>query len=85
MTTRHRRSTAARGYGAFHAKLRRKWQPIVTAGRARCVRCGDPIAADAAWHLDHADDRQSHLGPAHARCNIEARDRARGMRHSRVW
>jgi hypothetical protein len=45
--------------------------PLV-AGLAVCVRCREPIEAGSAWALDHRDDRNGYLGPAHHRCNAQA-------------
>lgn len=71
--TRHERCArcGANRYGKAHQAARRAWAPRVTQGRVRCARCGELIAADDAWHLDHVGER-SH--PAHARCNIGAPD-----------
>lgn len=37
------RTTAQRGYGAAHDRLRKRWKPIVDAGEAICARCHQPI------------------------------------------
>jgi len=66
------RSTVARGYGAQHRRLRREVAPAVASGQARCCRCGERIEPWQDWHLDHADDRRSYLGVAHAECNRRA-------------
>lgn len=65
-------STTARGYGFEHVKLRRRWAVRVATGAVACSRCGRLISASAAWHLDHRDDRNGYLGPAHRRCNLVA-------------
>jgi len=55
--------------GAAHKSLRRALDPIVQAGLAECVRCGELIAPGA-WDLGH-DDVNPHLhsGPEHIQCN----------------
>jgi hypothetical protein len=65
----------ARGYGAEHRAERARVGEIVAAGAAVCSICSRPIRPGAAWHLDHAPDRQSYRGAAHASCN--AKDGAR--------
>jgi hypothetical protein len=69
---RPKASTTARGYGGHHQAERRRWEPIVEAGYATCVRCGFPIFPGQRWHLDHDDDKLHYLGPAHALCNLRA-------------
>jgi hypothetical protein len=64
--------TTAGGWGAQHQRLRRQWARLVATGTVACARCGDLIAPSARWHLDHADDRNSYLGPSHAKCNVQA-------------
>ena len=67
------RSSAARGYGAKHRKLRRQWELRVAAGGVNCWRCQQPIYPWMQWHLGHDDwDRTIVRGPEHQRCNIEA-------------
>jgi len=58
-----------RGYDQAHKRLRARWAREVATGRVGCARCGDLIAPDEPWDLDHADDRAGYLGPSHARCN----------------
>lgn len=63
---------ASRGYGAAHRAERRRWKPVVDAGRAVCARCGQPIPAGSTWDLGHSDDRATWTGPEHATCNRRA-------------
>lgn len=66
--TRGRRQ--ARGYDAEHDRERARWAPIVATGHVKCWRCGDYIAAGAAWDLGHDDRyRSKYRGPEHAACN----------------
>ncbi len=64
-----RGSTAQRGYGGPHARLRAQWKPRVDAGQAWCVKCGSWIQPGTPWDLDHTDDRAGWRGPAHRGCN----------------
>lgn len=64
--------TTERGLGSLHQSLRRSWATIVRRGLAKCSRCGDPIAADGLWDLDHTEDRSGWLGAAHRSCNRRA-------------
>lgn len=77
-------TTKQRGYDSKHVKERKRYARIVKAGRATCARCGNPIAPDAEWHLDHTDDRTGYLGPSHADCNVKAAARPRTVRRTRV-
>ena len=95
---RYRGTTAARGYGGQHQKLRAQWKPAVDAGQAIChaAICLHPsrwIQPGTPWHLGHTADRTAWTGPEHALCN-EAdggrRSRMRGrtwqpLRTSRTW
>jgi hypothetical protein len=67
MSRRGGESEAARGYGVTHKRLRAHWAPIVRAGLATCVYCGESITGK--FELDHADDRRSWNGVAHPKCN----------------
>jgi excisionase family DNA binding protein len=88
-TRRKQQPPESRGYGPRHRELRGRVQRLVRSGRAKCARCGKPIAPDGPWDLDHADDRNGYLGPAHRRCNRGAaaaktnRERAAALRASR--
>lgn len=79
-----RGSTAARGYGTAHEKLRAQWKPLVDSGQAWCAEtvCIEPggrwIRPGTPWDLAHTSDRSGYKGPAHASCN-----RADGGRRSR--
>lgn len=75
--------TTARGYGAEHQKLRRRWAPTVATGTVKCARCGDPIAAGAKWDLGHVDgSKGEYRGPEHSECN-RATSRHRAEREQR--
>ena len=69
-----RPGSTQRGYGARHKALRKQLLPHAV-GRA-CSRCGKPMEAGQALHLDHTDDRRGYKGFAHAECN----DRAAGFK-----
>jgi len=61
-------STAQRGYGSAHQRLRKRLEPIVASGQAECWRCGLPIQPGQEWDLGHDDeDRSIYRGPEHAR------------------
>ena len=61
--------TVARGYGARHKALRKRWAAEVARGEVCCARCGGVIWRDEPWDLDHTPDRSGYLGPSHRRCN----------------
>jgi hypothetical protein len=82
--------TSARGYGAEHQAVRKKYAALVASGEATCARCGQPISPGAQFDLDDADDRNGYLGVSHSRCNRLAGARlgaqvTSGRRVSRVW
>lgn len=65
-----RPSTTEAGYGHEHQKLRKRWAPIVAAGRVRCARCDEIIWPGTPWDLGHDDhDRSRYVGPEHRGCN----------------
>lgn len=88
------KSTAARGYGGEHAKLRKRITELVESGGAVCWRCGQLIVPRkirrkdgrlvSNWHLGHDDnDRTVYRGPEHERCNIGAVSRNKARRNRR--
>lgn len=87
-----RGSTAARGYGAEHRKLRAAWKPKVEAGEVTCWRCGRPIPPGSKWDLGHDDnDRTIYRGPEHrGQCNrragaLKGNQRRWGKQSPRRW
>lgn len=73
MPTPHTRTTAERGYGAAHKRLRAWWAPRVRRGTVACARCGWLIEPDEPWDLGHDDDdRNYYTGPEHRDCNRRA-------------
>lgn len=70
-----RGTTAQRGYGSYHRRLRRKWQVELNRAWALgqpgllCWRCHKPILRDQPWDLGHFDKADGHAGPEHAACN----------------
>jgi len=64
-------TTAERGYGGQHVKLRKRIQKQMDAGKIfYCWRDGKPISPSEPWDLGHDDDdRTKYMGPEHARCN----------------
>jgi hypothetical protein len=78
-------STALRGYGGYHQRLKAVVAQIVLRGEATCARCGLPIAAGEPWDLGHDDfDRRKYSGPEHRACN-RATASHRRKRVSRSW
>lgn len=82
-----RESTAGRGYGTAHQKLRKQWKQKVDAGQVVCWRCGGLIPPGAPWDLGHDDyDRTQYKGPEHRRCNRGAVSRVQKQkRQQRRW
>lgn len=76
---RPRASTAARGYGYPHEKLKKQLLAAWRPGQL-CVRCGEPMwerwtldrsgRRMSAIHLGHNDDRTAWTGLEHAHCNL---------------
>ena len=70
-------------YGHNHRKIRERWGQVVARGdgwcqqglpgngsSGTCVHRTRWIPPGTAWHLGHADDGETIIGPCHARCNI---------------
>jgi len=64
--------------------MRRRVAREVASGLHVCARCFGPILPSDKWHLDHADDGLSYLGPSHARCNLRAQNELRAE-DARRW
>ena len=80
------KSTAERGYDAAHKRERRRWEPIVEAGGAKCVFCDRLIDPKGPWDLDHDEDRTGWRGPAHVKCNRSAgQANAMASRRTQTW
>jgi len=64
-------TTAERGYGGQHVKLRKKIQKQMDAGKVfHCWRCGRVISPSGGFDLGHDDDdRSKYMGPEHISCN----------------
>lgn len=61
-----RPSATARGYDHRHRAERKRWAPLVAAGRVECWRCGQRIEPGTPWDLGHDDhDRTVWRGPEH--------------------
>jgi hypothetical protein len=71
-------------YGADHQRERRRVAREVALGLHSCARCGEQIHATQVWHLDHAADGVSYLGPSHAKCNLRAQNEQRAE-DARKW
>jgi hypothetical protein len=73
MAARAPTSSADRGYGTRHQRIRAAHAPLVLAGGVRCARCGELIAPNEEWDMGHVDgDRSRYSGPEHAFCNRSA-------------
>lgn len=81
-------NTTARGYGSSHQQLRRALLAQLKASPGQpCSRCGRPMFAEQALHLDHEDDRSGYRGLSHAWCNTSAGGKKAGRRRRsrRAW
>jgi hypothetical protein len=62
-------------YGYAHKQVRKRFAPLVRAGKVRCWRCSELIpGGNAPWDLGHVDDpvARREFGPRwpeHRRCN----------------
>src|SRR4051812_34177976 len=64
-----RKTTAERGYGTDHRRLRERLVAALDSD-APCPRCGDALGGDpTVLDLDHTDDRSGYLGLTHRCCN----------------
>lgn len=71
-------------YRGPHQRERKRWEPVVAAGRAFCV---EPICVmrtrwippGSKWHLAHDPSGTVWIGPAHEKCNTRE-GAARGNR-----
>jgi hypothetical protein len=72
-------------YGGTHRAERRRWAPLVAAGKIRCARCNEFIFSDAPWDLDHLPG--GGRVPSHRRCNRQTmlHNREPPLRVSREW
>jgi tRNA(Ile2) C34 agmatinyltransferase TiaS len=89
-------STAERGYGSDHQRLRKFWEPKADAGQVACTRCGKLIApkgarcprckkASCRWDLGHSDkDRSQYTGPEHTCCNRATASHRAGRRQTKT-
>jgi hypothetical protein len=74
--------------------MRKRWAPMVRAGKVKCARCHQLIKPGELWDLDHDDEDPSqrrYLGPSHRRCNRAVVTHLKAalipgvQRHSREW
>ena len=77
LSPRRQPTTAERGYGTEHRRLRKQVAKVVAAGRASCWRCGQPIHPGAHWDLGHSDSIGAktfgvYKGPEHRTCSRSA-------------
>ena len=71
---RWRGTTAQRGYGPEHTRLRAAWKPKVDAGQVMChaiicLKASRWIVPGSKWHLGHTSDRTAWTGPEHEQCS----------------
>lgn len=67
---RRRGSTAKRGYGSRHQRLRASWQRRINAGEhVVCATCPTVITSTTSWQLGHDHERGGYLGPQCTPCN----------------
>jgi len=86
-------TTAERGYGIEHERLRRRIDAEVQLGGVVCSECGRPIAPGSSWHLAHNHIAGGYAGAAHAVCNLREKNRRQRRRsrpapathQSRAW
>lgn len=72
---RARGTREERGYGADHKAEREQYAKLIRAGiTVRCVTCNEPLSLD--FHLGHAEDRASWIGPQCPVCNDSAAGKA---------
>jgi hypothetical protein len=64
-------STAARGYGYEHRRIRRALLASLVPGTP-CPHCHEPMHPSMALDLDHTEDRSGYRGLAHRSCNRRA-------------
>lgn len=75
------KTTAERGYGNEHQKLRRRWAKVIANSGTACARCGCWINPGELWDLGHDDlDRTKYRGPEHRGCNRKTANRSRKVR-----
>lgn len=81
------RTTAEKGYGARHQRMRKRYEATIAQGQGVCWRCQLPIKAEEPWDLGHDDhDRTQYRGPEHVACNRGAPHRKdAGVDNSRAW
>lgn len=65
---KRRGSTAKRGYGSAHQRLRARWQARIDRSNVPCATCGTRLAGTD-WQLGHNHVRGGYLGPQCTRCN----------------
>lgn len=81
-----RRTTAQRGYGNEHKRMRAALLPTMPG--SPCTRCGVTLNEGDQVDLDHTDDRSGYNGWAHSSCNRRAganKRNGRMLKQSRKW